>query len=202
VAGEDWRIRIAFPQGEREGLLHRLGFGVGKEAEELAEELREQRLAVSADEDDNEVFVYAPTRADAERARQLVLAELADEGLEADVGPVEGWIDEEDRWDHEAPGPTVEEELVAAGHAPWEVRVNAKSHNEARELADRLEARGLPVVRRWKYVLVGASTREEAEELARELHGRAEPGSELIYEVLPQNPFAIFGGLGGSGTPL
>jgi hypothetical protein len=49
---------------------------------------------------------------------------------------------------------------------------------------------------------VGAATEEEARELAKQLHGQAEASGELVYETLPQNPFVIFGGLGGSGTPL
>jgi hypothetical protein len=24
----------------------------------------------------------------------------------------------------------------------------------------------------------------------------------MVWEVLPQNPFAVFGGLGGTGTPV
>ena len=28
------------------------------------------------------------------------------------------------------------------------------------------------------------------------VHGQVEPGGELVYEVQPQNPFAVFGGLG------
>jgi predicted ATPase len=38
---------------------------------------------------------------------------------------------------------------------------------------------------------------EQAVELARRVHGKVEPGGELVYEVQPQNPFAVFGGLGG-----
>ena len=38
--------------------------------------------------------------------------------------------------------------------------------------------------------------------LAERLHGEVEAGGELVYEALPQNPFAVFGGLGGAGTPL
>ena len=39
-------------------------------------------------------------------------------------------------------------------------------------------------------------SREEAVELAHRIHGEVEPGGELVYEVQPQNPFAVFGGLG------
>ena len=46
-------------------------------------------------------------------------------------------------------------------------------------------------------------TREQAEELAATVRGsRVEAGGELVWEVAPHNPFAWFGGLGGSGTPL
>ena len=45
-------------------------------------------------------------------------------------------------------------------------------------------------------MIAGAGSREEAVELARRIHGEVEPGGELVYEVQPQNPFAVFGGLG------
>ena len=69
-------------------------------------------------------------------------------------------------------------------------------------LAAKLAADGYSVVRRYRFVLVGADSEEAARELAKRLHGEAEASGELVYEVLPQNPFVIFGGLGGSGTPL
>jgi hypothetical protein len=77
------------------------------------------------------------------------------------------------------------------------VRVECKSHDEADVLADRLEQQGYEVVRRWTYVIVGTATREEADALARQLHGEVEPGGEVVYEAMPRNPFAVFGGLGG-----
>jgi hypothetical protein len=76
------------------------------------------------------------------------------------------------------------------------VRVELPSHHEARELADRLETEGYSVARRWKYLIAGAASREDAEALAARVHGTVEPGGELVYEVEPSNPFAIFGGMG------
>ncbi len=64
-------------------------------------------------------------------------------------------------------------------------------------MADQLEAEGYDVVRRWTYLIVGTRTREEAEALAERVHGKVEAGGELVYEVMPRNPFAVFGGLGG-----
>jgi hypothetical protein len=198
---DDWRIRIDVEEEHAEGLLERLGLDLGSEARELAEELKGRRLAVSRDDDT--IFVYAGSRAEAETARSIVDAELREAGAEARIGPIEHWLADEDRWDDEAPqdfGP--EQEVLEHGHAPWEVRVEAGSPHEAEELARRLQDEGYGVLRRHTYVLVGASSEEEAHDLAKRLHGEAEASGELVYETLPQNPFAVLGGLGGTGTPI
>jgi len=200
MAHDDWRLRIELAEPHAHGLLERLGLDLGFRARELARELEGRRLAVSREGDT--VFVYADSRQEAERAGEVVQAELAEERIEPRRLVLEHWLDDEDRWDDEPPGPTIEEEILARGYAPWEVRVECGSHREAEALADRLEAEGYSVVRRWRYLIVGASSQPEAEALARRVHGEVEPASELVWEVLPQNPFAVFGGLGGAGTPL
>ncbi len=198
---DNWRIRIKVPEEHGESLLDRLGVDLGSdEAKRLAKELQGRRLAVS--QDDNELFVYASSQQEAEHARQIVEAELAEEGIEARTSQVERWLPDEERWSNEPTQETWEEEELDRGYAPWEVRVEYDSHREAEEQADALEREGYKVVRRWKYLVVGASDEDEARALARRLHGEIEPGGELVWEVTPQNPFAVFGGLGGSGTPL
>ena len=70
---------------------------------------------------------------------------------------------------------------------------------------ERLESDGLPVVRRWKFLLVGAANEDDARALADRIRAEApgdvtiavEPGGEMVWEVAPRNPFAVFGGLGG-----
>ena len=199
MARDDYRIRVELPEEENaSGLLSRLG--LGSWADELAHEFEGRRLAVS--EDENELFVYAASPAEAERARAIVEAVVAEEGIDARIRPVEHWLHDEERWDDEPREPTPEEELLEEGVAPWEVRIDCQSHREAEELAERLEAEGYGVVQRWKYLIVGATTREEAEALAARLHGEVEFSSAYVWETVPQNPFVIFGGLGGSGTPL
>jgi hypothetical protein len=195
MAGDDWRIRIEVEEKEHAaGLLERLTGDLGAEARELAADLAEHRLAVSHDEDT--VFVYAATHAEAETAHSVVEAELRKQGFAARASAIEHWLDEEDRWDDEPPGETWEEEELERGFAPWEVRVECASRQEAGELADRLEAEGYQPERRFQYLIVGAASREDADALAARLHGEVEPGGELVYEVEPTNPFAIFGGLG------
>jgi hypothetical protein len=192
---DNWRIRIELPEETNAGtLLDRLGLDLGSdEARRLAKELEGHRLAVSRD--DEVIFVYTDSQAQAERARKIVEAELADEGITAKI-QVERWLPDEERWSGEPPQETWEEEEVKRGYAPWEVRVELDSHADAEELADTLEQEGYDVVRRWRYLIVGAASEEQARELARRLHGEAEPGGDVVWEVAPQNPFALFGGLG------
>ena len=194
MAQDDWRLRIELPDEEgARGLLERLGLA-HSDAEEFAEELRAHRLAVSYDDDT--VFVYASTGMQAEQARHVVEQELEEDDLTPTRFVLERWLQDEDRWDDEPDTGDVEEELLERGYAPWEVRVEAKSREEAQELAEQLRAEGYDVSRTFNYVVVGASSRDQAAELARRVHGHVEPGGELVYEVQPSNPFAVFGGLG------
>ena len=193
---DDWRIRIELGETvHADTLLGRLGLDLGSdEAQRLAKELQGHRLAVSNDEDT--VFVYVDAAAQADHTRKIVEAELQDEGIEAET-ITEHWLPEEERWSGEPPSETWEEEVIEHGHAPWEVRVELPSPEEADKLADELEREGFDVARRWRYLIVGAGSEEEARALAKRVHGDAEPGGEVVWEVTPQNPFAVFGGLGG-----
>ena len=194
MAHDDWRIRIELPDEEvAQDLLARLGLRQS-DAEELADELREHRLAVSQDGDT--VFVYAASGMQAEQAARIVESELDDLGLTPTRFVTERWLRDEERWNDDPEQPDVEEDLLQRGYAPWEVRVEAGSLREAHDLAEQLRSEGYDVSRTFTYVIAGAGSREEAVELARRVHGEVEPGGELVYEVQPQNPFAVFGGLG------
>ena len=192
MPNEDWRFRFELGEEGAHGLLGHLGL-VDTDADELARDLRHARLAVTRDEET--VFVYAASQSQLELARPSIVSALDSLGISPARVVVEHWLDAEDRWDDEPATGTVEEETASHGFAPWEVRIPCRSHEEAKELAERLEADGYGVVRRWSYVIAGTDTREEAEELAARLHGVAEPGGELVWETVPSNPFAIFGGL-------
>jgi hypothetical protein len=195
MADDDWRIRIEVEEEEHAtGLLDRLGGDLDSEARELANELESRRLVVSRD--GATVFVYASTRAEAESAHAVVEAQLRARGIEAQTSRVEHWLDEEDRWDDEPPGETWEEEELERGYAPWEVRVECASRDEANELSARLESEGYKPERRFNYLIVGTATREDADALAARLHGEVEAGGQVVLEAEPSNPFAIFGGLG------
>jgi hypothetical protein len=195
MAQDDWRIRIELPDEEgAHGMLERLHLARG-DAETLADELREQRLAVSRD--DNTIFVYAASAMQAEQASRVIERDLEDASLTPERLVTEHWLAAEERWDDDPQQPSTEQDLVRRGYAPWEVRVECKTLGEARELEEELEREGYGVTRTFKYVIAGTETRTEAVELARRVHGEVEPGGELVYEVEPSNPFAVFGGLGG-----
>lgn len=185
MAHDDWRLRLELEDEGVHTLLSRL---------ELVRDLEHDRLAVTREGDT--LFVYADSQALLERTLPVIDAELAAAGVSARRIAREHWLDDEDRWDDDPREPSTDVETAAHGYAPWEVRIPCNSHHEARELADRLAAEGYGVVRRWSYVIAGTASREQAEELASRLHGEAEPGGELVWEVTPGNPFAIFGGLG------
>jgi hypothetical protein len=196
VATDDWRIHIELAEEEHaNGLLDRLGLELGGEARELARELEQHRLAVSRD--GNELFVYASSWAAADKAHAVIAAELRELDFQARESRVEHWLENEERWDDEPKGETWEQEELDRGYAPWEVRVRSTSRAEADALAERLEAEGYKPARTFDYVIAGCRSKEDAEALAARLHGEVEPGGELVYEVVPGNPFAIFGGLGG-----
>jgi hypothetical protein len=192
---DDWRIHIEVEENHAGGLLDRLGADLDEEARELARELEQRRLAVSRDGDD--IFVYASSRADAERAHAVIESQLSSLGGAAHAGRIEHWLEDEERWDDEPKGETWEEEELDRGYAPWEVRVESASRDAARSLAETLEAEGYRPIRQSNFLIVGTASKEDAEALAARLHGTVELGGEVVWEETPPNPFAIFGGLGG-----
>ena len=194
MARDDWRIRIELEGDRAEGFLERIGLDLGSRARELAKELEAERLPVSRDDD--KLFVYASSRLQARQALKVVEAELHEATIEPLVVRIEHWLEDEERWDDEPRHESWEEDVLKRGFAPWEVRVECGSHDDADTLADRLEHEGIEVVRRWRYVIVGAATEEEARALATRLHGEVEAGGEVVWEAMPRNPFAIFGGIG------
>ena len=196
MASDDWRITIEVEESEADGVLDRLAGELGAEARELAADLKQRRLSVSRDGDT--IFVYAGSQADAEKALAVVESELRENGTEAKTSKVEHWLEAEERWDDEPPGETWEEEALDEGFAPWEVRVECGSRQEARDLAERLESEGYKPLRQFHYLIVGTASHEDAEVLATRLHGEVEVGGEVVLEAMSKtpSPFAIFGGLG------
>ena len=195
------------------------------EAEEDARDLLGGRVVVS--EGDDRLVLYADTREAAREAQRVVREILVDQGLAADFA-IDRWHPIEERWeDEDVPLPRtdaereaerdqLEEDEIAQsellGAALWEVRVELDSHRDADALAERLQGESdalLPgwtcsIVRRWKYLVIGADTEDQANEIAQHLAGRLPAGATihvgpsggLVWAATGRNPFAVFGGLG------
>jgi len=167
------------------------------------------------------VYMYAGTRDQAAAAEHAARKALDEQDAKAEVSAVERWHTVEDRWeDASVPLPHTGAELAAEqerrqqddiaeareeGYAEWEVRIDLASHGDAVSFAEQLESEGIsPIVRRWKYILIGTPTEEAARELASRLEGqapagatvRAEPSAAVGWEITSNNPFSIFGGFG------
>lgn len=189
-------MRIELAEGESRGAFaRRLRGGLSPEGARLAEALRGDHVAVSGH--DGSLFVYTDTRARAEQAHALIASELSHHGLEATESAVEHWLTDEERWDNEPPTETWEDDAISRGYAPWEVRVTCDSHRAASTLATRLESEGYEPVRRWRFLIVGTATREEADELAVRLDGEVEAGGAVVWDDAIDShvvrPFAFFG---------
>jgi hypothetical protein len=175
------------------------------------------RVVVSRD--GPRVFLYADAATPLEAAELAVNDELAERGAGARLS-LERWHPVEQAWrDADEPLPESADEIEAergrqqareaahsreTGYAEWEVRVELPTHEETAALADRLESEGIPVVRRSTFLLAGAANEDDARALAERLRGElpaaarieVEAGGGMVWEVMPQNPFAFFGGLG------
>ena len=211
---DDWRLRVTLSgpgpadelarQLQQGDLEHTLASGAG------------DRVIVSRD--GHEVFLYAGSRDQLERARLAIENSRAAGQAQSEL---RRWHPVAEEWeDPDAPLPT-DDSGVAAEHAEliaeerqesralgapeWEVRVECRSHRDTVALADRLQGEGLEPVRRWRYLLVGAVDEDAARELADRLIGEVGPGCTVTVEgtgaavaaETPGNPFAVFGGLGG-----
>ncbi len=156
------------------------------------------------------LFLYAATEGHAREAERVVRTLLAEEELSAEIAvtrwhPVqEEWLDAsvplpdseaERRAEYESREAAEAQEAESDGTFDWQVVVRLRGRDDAAALAERLGAEGIPVARRWRYVVAGAVTRERAEELAARLRGElgsdATVGVEANVGDLPATPFAF-----------
>lgn len=163
----------------------------------------------------NELFLYTHSRDAAATARQSVSTLLAGHGMEADYS-LDRWHPVAEEWeqaDIALPATTAElaaerqrldaeetSESLASGIAMFEVRVQLPSHRDAVVLADRLKDAGYSVVRRWRFLVVGANNADQAEEFAAAIRQQAPAGAVVsTEEVGPGRPYTAFEIAAGSG---
>jgi hypothetical protein len=213
---DDWRLRIDVNDpAHRHALSQRL------DASELEHELEKSfhdRIILSLD--DSEFFAYTGTREQAQAAERLIGQLASEHGWDVRT-ELKHWHPEAETWeDSDVPLPATDAqeqaehtELVAQereetreqGYPDFEVRVQFRSHRDCVQFAERLQAEGLDVVRRYRFLVVAAADEDTAKALAARFHREAPEGSEVVaegtipgvFQGKPMNPFAIFGGLAG-----
>jgi hypothetical protein len=213
---DDWRLRVDLHKDDIANLL--TAHLEGSELEHDLQTTFHDRVIVSTD--GPEVFCYTGTREQAESAEQVIRSVAAERKWDVDF-ELRHWHPVSEEWeDPDAPLPADDAqraaehaelvkqeraESAAQGHPNYEVRVQCKSHHDARKLGDTLEHEGLTLVRRWHHLLLGAADEDEAKALAERIRREAPEGCVVtsegnlleVYEEGPQNPFAVLGGLGG-----
>jgi hypothetical protein len=212
---DDWRLQVdlhddAHPQQLIESLAAR-------ELEHDLSDAFHDKVIVSRN--DETIFLYAGSREQAEGARSLIASFDERHSWDADM-ELRRWHPLAEDWedpdgplpDSEAARKAEREKLMADerreaenGHPEFEVRIDLPSRHDAIRLAQTLGSEGLPIARRWRFVIVGTTDEDNAKALAERIRAEAPPDARVevegtwqaAYAERPQNPFAVFGGLGG-----
>jgi hypothetical protein len=208
----DWRVTVRLPEAGQ----------AGKAVEHLSAHQVEDEVhhrlggrVVVGTSGGNEVFLYTRRQDAAAAARQSVADLLAGHGLQAAFS-IERWHPVAEEWEAaevgmpESPAEVEAErrrldeaetsESLAAGVALFEIRVQLPSHRDAVALAERLTAEGYSIVRRWRFLVVGANNADQAEEFAARIRREVPAGAVVsIEEVGPRRPYTVFELAAGSG---
>jgi hypothetical protein len=193
---DDFRITVEFGEDE-----HGIHFGRRLHERQFEHDVREGvGEGVLVTRDGPHVFLYTSTQKQAESVEKIVRLVLGEDVVSANVSPIMRWHPAEERWeDASKPLP----QTAAAEHAEHE-------RWEEEQAEERLEAEGItPIVRRWKYVLIGTATDDDAKALAERLRAEAptgakvtaEPSATIEWEVASDSPFSLFGGFGPRPGP-
>lgn len=208
----DWRVTVRLHEGGQ----------AGRAAEHLSAHRVENeahhrlggRVVVGVG-GDSELFLYTHTEQAAATARQSVSELLASHGLQADY-TVDRWHPVAEEWESadvalpDTPAGIEAERLqldeaetsasLGGGVALFEVRVQLPTHRESVMLAGQLRREGYSVLRRWRFLVVGANNADQAGEFAAAIQREAPAGSVVTTEeVGPARPYTPFEIAAGSG---
>jgi hypothetical protein len=187
---DEWRVEVALDRDEHadtlSGALHDL---------QLDNEAR-KRLggSVIVTRDGKFLFIYAWHEESAQEAERVVKDIMDNEKLIGQVRLMR-WHPLAEEWkDAEEPLPDDEatraEEIRQAQHEgtqearefgefAWEVVIDLPHVRDTVPLAKKLREEGLPVKRRFSYLLVGAPSEDAAVELGKRLEGEVPEGSHV-----------------------
>jgi hypothetical protein len=189
----DWRVTISLPDKAH---VERARNSISeKEVEQDVRRRLGRSIVVGAG--DSQVYLYAGTEIAANEALRTARDVLGRLGIEAEFA-VHRWHPIEEEWqsldvamprteaERQAEHQRLEEaetaESLAAGTAHWQARAELGSHREAVALADKLQGEGYPVVRRWRFLIVGANDDDDAQALAEHMRQEAPPDAQVTAE--------------------
>jgi hypothetical protein len=200
---DDWRVTISFPdrvQAKRVRMLF--------PRHTVAEDARRRlgySIAVGAG--GSQVFLYAGTEVAAREAERIARDVLAQLHFQAEFA-IHRWHPLEQRWeDPDVPMPRTEAERqaehqrllhdetaesLATGVAQWQARAEFPSHHEAVALASKLRSQGRAVVRRWKFLVVGANNEDDAQQIADQIRREAPVDATVRAEHSPVYPPFVY----------
>jgi hypothetical protein len=208
----DWRVTVALHEPERAG--HAAASLSTHTVEREVHERLGGRVVVGTD-GGHELFLYTHSSDATAAARQSVSELLASHDIQADY-TIERWHPVAEEWESaDVPLPETSAQVSAerseldaeetaeslkSGMALFEVRVQMPRHREAVALAERLSGENYSVVRRWRFLVVGANNADQAEEFAAKIRQEA-PADAVVTteEVGPSRPYTVFELAAGSG---
>jgi hypothetical protein len=187
---DEWRVEVALdeePQSDSlSERLHNL---------QLDNEAR-RRLggSVIVTRDGRFLFIYAWHEESAREAERVVRDLMEEDKLVGQVRLMR-WHPLAEEW-KDAEDPLPDDEAAAAeemraheeearrerrqyGEYPWEVVIDLPHVRDTLSVSKKLHEEGLPVKRRFRYLLVGADTEESAIELGKRLEGEVPDGSHV-----------------------
>src|SRR6202012_1043344 len=99
------------------------------------------------------------------------------------------------------------EETVEKGYPEFEVRAELPTHRDAIALAHRLRDEGVPVVHRWRYLLVGVTDEDSGKEMVDRIRQESPvravvkvEGTIMAVRGGPSSPFVLWRAKGSSAV--
>jgi hypothetical protein len=186
---DEWRVEVSLDRDEHadtlSGALHDL------KLDDEARKLLGGSVIVTRD--GPEVFVYAWHDEGAEEAERVVKRIMEDEKLVGTVRQTR-WHPVAEEW-KDASEPLPDDEAARlqemheaeaegwretkSGQFPWEVLIELPRIRDTHKVAEQLRLEGLPVKRRFRYLLVGATSEDDATELGKRLEGEVPEGARV-----------------------
>lgn len=187
---DDWRVEIdvAGHGGVRHLMDRARERAVAKEARDALGD------GIVITVDDDRLYAYADSEAQAREAEERLRSLAGDHGLEV-TASISRWHPDEERWEplgaalpsSDAERDTEHQALESRQaaerrYAEWEVRIELADHDAAQALASRLESEGLTVVCRSTHTVIAVATEDEANALAERMRSEVPSAVSVTAE--------------------